>query len=425
MINGSGARRTTGLCYSPVDHLCTPPPLLMFSVSFFSHFLIVKLKKAFIAPYPMNRRHFFTRAGKTLTVLTILGASAILPSCGNDVEEKSPFAFLARAGDPEFLTISTGITHGKDLQAVVDHCVLISQDQPVSPSEVPEDLYQAMLAQHPENKITQITSTVLSRPEQKHTIAHSYLAYARDIISWMHTQPGFTHLPPLSLEFFCVGQQRQQHDRTPVSIDFFKLTLYKPHFATDTVSSPVTYYRFNPGGSSRGLVILVQSPDDPQSLQLQQNGFGITLSTWRENNVELLISPLSEYIPLLLREGIRTEFDTYQKRYGGKVPLTKGYHVTDNLIASMESVSEAAAAHCLLAYVAQDHIKKHLPPDIIQRIRTYITNGITSHGKTIYNHVPAAFAWMEEQGVPTVVNTYLTDSDAFKTHLLIYKDKKK
>lgn len=100
------------------------------------------------------------------------------------------------------------------------------------------------------------------------------------------------------------------------------------------------------------------------------------------------------------------------------MPLEKGYYVLDNIVTSAEAVSEAAAAHCLIAYVNEEEVKKHLPVDFAQQVRKYVKEEIARPELPVYAFVPVAFAWMEEEGVAVVVKNYLTGSDAFKSVLL-------
>jgi len=241
--------------------------------------------------------------------------------------------------------------------------------------------------------------------------------------TWAKGHPALQGLEKPSLEVIITGRDKKETSNIPVFVEFTRVQQYSLDITTqDGKEANLTFNAMRNGGIVRNLANLKRSDE---GLQIRLDSPIVHLTTSKGTHAGLLTAPLSEYLPLMMREGMRSHFEVYKEHYGGKVPNNKFGIVRSSILTCMETISEGAAALLTIEYLQENEgLLKELPSDIMSKIRESRMMGINKDNP-IYTFVPGGFLWMEKEGVKQAVDLYMNDINGFVRKIKEYQRKVK
>jgi hypothetical protein len=176
------------------------------------------------------------------------------------------------------------------------------------------------------------------------------------------------------------------------------------------------------GGVVRDLFNLRRSDD---GVQVKLDSPVVHLATSKNDYAGLVSAPLSEYLLIMMKEGMRRHFEAIKKQYGGNIPNDQVDAISGSILTCMETISEGVAALLTIEYL-QEHegLRRELPKDINSKIRKSRMMGINDDNP-MYHFVPGGFLWMEKEGVRQAVDVYMNDIAGFVGRIKEYQAKVK
>ncbi len=356
-----------------------------------------------------NRRRFLKTA---LTSLVLAG----LPGCHKDNREQiavNPFMF-------DFLERSRQNSDRvsddpKRLAALVRHARIYRPAEDLVPSQVPEELlikaHRELSEVYPGSRICGIKRTGLVIDEMDSRILNPYMTFVRDILSFARNHPALRILQHPNLEFILNKiKEPSNNGRVPVYVGIAPINQYA--IATEDPS----------GAKGKTSIVNVRERigcvdgvlnfrKDGEVARYEEKSPTVCLSTLGSRDYDILLSPLSEYLVLALRESIQKHAQVFedlfrkdQKLKG--IPLLSLRNICVRIARSIEAITEAGSAVITAEYLRQTHIAPYAPKGIQRRIAEHANGGITEMGE-IYGLVPCCYGLAIEEGLDTLIGVGL------------------
>lgn len=246
--------------------------------------------------------------------------------------------------------------------------------------------------------VEKIDERTLLYPEQDREAFASYAAYARNIIDYANTQLGMF---------------------VPVSIGGAEpLALPAMHICRFLIDERIVTYTLETaqGLAQRTTTIIVPAPNSrvEDLLDVDYNAQPPTLDTSKPRAVLCtgsaphhdILAPLSEYLPILLRDGIQKHYQQLALQFR---PFTKDHvkFVMQEVIVGSEAVTEALATALVLDY----HRNRPLPDSVVQAINANLDTLAAEQPR--YALAPTCYRLVQQDGVEPVVRAYLDDPKTF------------
>ena len=264
---------------------------------------------------------------------------------------------------------------------------------------------------------------VLGFHEPSEECAETYKQYIEEITTWAKRHQALQELEKPSLEVMVTGRDKRRTSNVPVFVEFTRVQQYSLDVTMqDGREGNLKFNSMSGGGVVRNLFNLKRSDE---SIQLKLDSPMVHLTTSKNDHAGLLTAPLSEYLPLMMKEGMKRHFEVCEKEYEGKIPNGEVDVVSGSILICMEAVSEAAAASLTIEYLQRNKsLLKELPSDINGRIRKSRMIGINKDNP-MYQFVPGCFLWMEKEGVRQAVDLYMNNIEGFVGKMKEYQAKVK
>lgn len=267
------------------------------------------------------------------------------------------------------------------------------------------DVMDFVNANFPGAEVVETRCSTYGYPDSDLVAAKSFLNYAKELIDFADNV--VTANVDVPLEYLLCGQTIVQSGKVPLYVDWFKIEKYDV-----TIRDPArgigqfSCGQVILGGKANTGMVFEGNLNESMVLKKSQKPL-IILSTGTHDKGILLCEPLSEYFGLTLSSGAQAHFAAIQEGYGGVIPGEKRVWASQQVSIVIEAMSEALTQQVLLKYLAQENIGSQISPEVYANLKSLADKMVKS--SWVYAVVPAAFRWMEKEGIDTAVRTYLND----------------
>jgi len=350
----------------------------------------------------------------SINTLAMASLGMMLTACSPKIQQD--FSFLVHATETEQEILKRHFKKDKnDSRRLEERGYVAYPNSKVRQAVVPLDTKNEIRREFPQHRITRVTEETFGFPEKNVALAQAYQAYVKDIITWARKHPALANITHPSLEWIVIGEEERRTKDLPVFIDRYRVFKRVVEFDVldkkgqlETKGMKFVEESYQTGGVVDGFLHTRLTPRG--MLELIEDDLSIYLSMGGcTKESKLLMIPLSEYLPVVLREGTMKHGRSLARKFGNNLSPEKEKLIIDSVLFAAEAITEAAAAHLMLEYGSQAGIREQLPQDIREQIKEIVTKDLPTHEYPYYKFVPAAFDWITKNGIAKGIQLYRND----------------